>query len=166
MSTQMPSTTQHKMSLEVTFNQDTNNPSWNDDENDRLLWRAAEVRKLRRPATHCAGRRRIVRSAVKENSVTDNNFSDMWDGVAAQSCLGMIGSPMIFGMDAETMTHAEGDVVERGKSVRDNFQKEHALRRHQNSSKGRNSNKANKGRRLQQFQGRRDLCGAPNPNRS
>jgi hypothetical protein len=166
MSTQMPSATQHKMSLEVTFNQDTNNPVWNDNENDRLLWRAAEVRKLRRPATHCAGRRRIVRRTVKQDTVIGNNFSDMWDGAAAQSCLSMIGSPMIFGMDAETMTRAKGDVVESGKSVRGNFQKEHSLRRHQNSSKGRYSNKANKVRRLRQFQGRRDLCGAPNPNRS
>ena len=80
MSTQMPSSTKNTMSLEVTFNQDTDNPVWNDNENDRLLWRAAEVRKLRRPATRCAGRRRIVR---REDS---RDCRSAWAGIRPLPC--------------------------------------------------------------------------------
>ena len=44
------------MSLEVTFNKDTNNPVWNDTENDR---------------------RRITRRTARHGSVRDNNFNSI-----------------------------------------------------------------------------------------
>jgi hypothetical protein len=139
----------------------TKEPVWSDNDNDRRMWRAAEVRKLRYPATRCAGRRRIVRHGSKSPIVGENDFPTTWDGAAAQSCLGMVGATEIFGMDAVTVTQIDEEPAARCNCTRVNFRKEHALRRH---PRGSSHNKMDKAVR-QQFRGRRDLNGAPNPNR-
>ena len=135
----------------------TPTPTGSDSCSDRTAWRAAEVRKLRNPAVRCAGGRRIVRR-VPKRAVADEN--DTWDGAAAQSCLGMMET-QVFGADAVTVTQAADEPVALGNSARANFAKEHAPRRtHSKQNRGPKVD----GRRSQ-FRGRRDLCGAPNPNR-
>tara|TARA_B100001094_G_C17834613_1_gene624895 strand:- start:177 stop:632 length:456 start_codon:yes stop_codon:yes gene_type:complete len=140
-------------------------PVWNDTENDRLRWRAAEIRKLKRPATRCGGRRiNHNRRHTNKEPTEEINFPITWDSEAARSCINMMNQPSIYGNKSVTDSYDIKYVIENEKTVRNNFKKEHS--KGNNQCRSNNRKKATKAIRLQQFKGRRDLCGALNPNRT